>query len=321
MYYIPNIVEIVEKEIVFDSYSLVKLREVLNKEVSNQEYSGKAVFIQLKFTKVTESFEKKVIALFNEEPELFNLHEYFSNNRIVFINIEGDFNYDFSNHNSLKEGILEKVTLVNKEYQKKQAMSEKQQLLPKKKMERDNFNVRVLTYELQILLANASKYQAFLFNDNVYNNRADLDINVDFQREIVWTLEQKQELIKSLLMDMPIGNFYINNLNIYSEIKKDPSKTLLDFSEIDGVLYDGKQRINAILEYISGEFSVTIKGEIYFFGNLYFEKQHDILNTSVNIYETSFNNKNDLIDYYILINKNQTQHKQEDFDKALKFKK
>lgn len=216
---------------------------------------------------------------------------------------------------------IDNVNTVNSRYKSIIDKIEHQESLTVKKFKETYNNTRVLNRSLSVLLDKALRYNSFLFENNNYYDRAELDLNVDFQREVVWTLKQKQDIIISLVNDIPIGNFYINSLNIYEQQGKHPEKSLKEFSEIDNVLFDGKQLINAILEFLLGEFSINLNGQEFFFGNLNFRLKHKITDTTVNVYETEFDNKNDLIDFYILLNKNQTAHKQEDFDKATSFKK
>lgn len=317
----PRLVEIIEKEVLVDTGAYTKLKEILTNEVYNRENGHKAVFLNLVFEKVNKTIEKNLVRLFEEDYKLFNFKENFGNERIIFTTIQGDFNFDFSEHNSLKESILNKVNTVNSRYQAILDKIEYQKSLDKKDFKYKYTNTRVLNRSLDSLLDNVVRYNSFLFENNHYYDRADLDLDVDFQRDIVWTLKQKQDLIISLLNDIPIGNFYINSVNIYSEVDNDSSKSLKDYSEIDDVLYDGKQRINAIIEFILGEYSVEYNGVEYYYGNLDYRTQHDITHKTVNVYQTEFNNKNDLIDFYILLNGNQTSHNQKDFDKAIQFKK
>lgn len=317
----PNKVEIINKEIVVETGSYKKLKEILSANVYNRENSNKVVFINLVFPKVNKIIEKNIIKLFNEDYKLFNYQNNLGNRMIIFTSVLGNFDFDFSQHNNLKNEILEKLNKVNSKYETIINKIENQKTLIKKELVTKYSKANVLNRNLSYILEQAINYDSYLFENNNYLERANLDLNVDFQRDIVWNLKQKQDLILSLINDIPIGNFYINKINIYSEKNKHPEIPLKQFSEIDDILYDGKQRINAILEYIMGEFPVTICEEEFYFGNLSIKNQHMITNKTVNVYETEFNNKNDLIDFYILLNKNQTAHKKEDFDKALSFKK
>jgi hypothetical protein len=65
-----------------------------------------------------------------------------------------------------------------------------------------------------------------------------------FQRESVWTPEQKVRLIESLWGGLPIGGYVVNR--VWSQ----PGH------KADGWLLDGQQRWTAILDYQQGKFEV-----------------------------------------------------------------
>lgn len=66
-----------------------------------------------------------------------------------------------------------------------------------------------------------------------------------FQRPLVWTLKQKQRLIESIYIGMPIGSLVWNTC----QFPKDDRTT-------DGWLLDGQQRMSAIIEFVQDEFTV-----------------------------------------------------------------
>ena len=72
-----------------------------------------------------------------------------------------------------------------------------------------------------------------------------LVVNRKYQRKLVWTLEEKQKLIDSILNDYPI-----------------PLVLLAEVQSPHGLFYeiiDGMQRLNAIVAFIENEFSVADK--------------------------------------------------------------
>ncbi|GEM_PF-219109 len=89
------------------------------------------------------------------------------------------------------------------------------------KIQRDMFSVRELHTE--------------------YKN-AMLLLAPDFQREFVWTLKQKSELVESILMGIPLPMIYF-------------------FESDDGVIQvvDGKQRLTSLFEYIENKFPLSQK--------------------------------------------------------------
>ena len=130
-----------------------------------------------------------------------------------------------------------------------------------------------------------------------------MTLDVAFQRNLVWTLEQKQSLILSILQQMPIGMFYINES--------------FDNPNIDVVLYDGKQRFDAIKGFLYGEFPITIDNQDYYWYDLKDDDVATILSTSISINTTNFDSEVDLINYYLLINQAGRSHTKGDIQIAL----
>lgn len=130
-----------------------------------------------------------------------------------------------------------------------------------------------------------------------------MTLDVAFQRNLVWTLEQKQSLILSILQQMPIGMFYINES--------------FDNPNIDIVLYDGKQRFDAIKGFLYGEFPITINNQDYYWYDLKDDDVATILSTSISINTTNFDSEVDLINYYLLINQAGRSHTEGDIQIAL----
>lgn len=76
-----------------------------------------------------------------------------------------------------------------------------------------------------------------------------INMTPDYQRDLVWTLEDKVKLIDSIFNYVDIGKF---------------SFIQLDFVDRSGPLYeilDGKQRINALLDFYEGRFKY--RGKTY----------------------------------------------------------
>lgn len=64
-------------------------------------------------------------------------------------------------------------------------------------------------------------------------------LDAEFQRDGVWKLRQKRELVESILMGLPLPIFYFNQ-NKKGQL----------------IVVDGRQRLTAIFEYMSGKFSL-----------------------------------------------------------------
>ena len=74
---------------------------------------------------------------------------------------------------------------------------------------------------------------------------------MNLQRDLCWTLFQKQELILSILkgVDIPPISVIHRDHSIYYVI-------------------DGKQRLHTVLEFIDNEFPIEVKGNLYYFKDL-----------------------------------------------------
>lgn len=77
-----------------------------------------------------------------------------------------------------------------------------------------------------------------------------INTNPDYQRKgSVWTIQKKQLLIDSIINDYDIPKLYFHN---YSSQQKEENGGQFDFAIIDG-----RQRIEAILEFINGDFPIA----------------------------------------------------------------
>jgi len=68
----------------------------------------------------------------------------------------------------------------------------------------------------------------------------ELDLNPPYQREEVWSEEQRVNLIKSILQGLPIGVIFLNSRDIMEPVR----------------VVDGKQRILAIRSFLDGDLAV-----------------------------------------------------------------
>lgn len=89
------------------------------------------------------------------------------------------------------------------------------------------------------------------------------DLNPPYQRGTVWDLSRRSNLIRSLLLGIPIGNIVLNHRGFQSE-------TIF-------AVVDGKQRIETMRRFVDGEFTVPAH---------WFSEQH--LESGVRTGEASF---------------------------------
>ncbi|WIC41492.1 hypothetical protein MA9V1_228 [Chryseobacterium phage MA9V-1] len=104
-----------------------------------------------------------------------------------------------------------------------------------------------------------------------------LDSGIPLQRPQVWTLEQKQELIKSILFEQFVPPI---SMIIYKSEPGQGAKTIETYK-----IVDGKQRLLACKQFINNEFSIEINGESFYF------KDFDKMATYRLIYSFSFDCK------------------------------
>jgi uncharacterized protein with ParB-like and HNH nuclease domain len=81
--------------------------------------------------------------------------------------------------------------------------------------------------------------------------------NKNLQRDYVWTVEQKRELIWSVLMNRHIPRMAM--LNVVSE--KENTKGTYQ-------VIDGKQRLSAMIDFYKGKYDLIIDEQSYYFKDL-----------------------------------------------------
>jgi hypothetical protein len=81
---------------------------------------------------------------------------------------------------------------------------------------------------------------------------------MNLQRPLVWSIEQKRELILSILKEIKIPAItMVQYINDYSEREKRIYKII-----------DGKQRLSAAISFYRGEFGIMFEGQEYFYNDL-----------------------------------------------------
>ena len=118
-----------------------------------------------------------------------------------------------------------------------------------------------------------------------YGSYAGIETEPDYQRELVWDLEDKVALIDSIFKKIDIGKFTLINIP-YKEDEK--------ASEI----LDGKQRLNAIIEFYEDRFEY--RGKTYSQLNTY--DKHHFKSYNVNLGETTPMTQKEKYEYFLRLN-------------------
>ncbi len=109
----------------------------------------------------------------------------------------------------------------------------------------------------------------------------------EYQRGLVWEQEQKELLIDSMMINLPIGNIFLN-----------------DRGHLDYEIVDGQQRLMAIWDYVNDKY--TWKGLKY--SELPEEFQRRIEMFVVSTYITNYSDRRHIIELYYRINWSGVQH-------------
>lgn len=92
----------------------------------------------------------------------------------------------------------------------------------------------------------------------IYNDysKSLLEVNRTYQRKLVWTLEEKQKLIDTIMHKYPVPLFIFATHRIVDDNNK---------SIIKREIIDGLQRLDAIISFINNEFPVMVDGKEGYF--------------------------------------------------------
>jgi uncharacterized protein with ParB-like and HNH nuclease domain len=87
----------------------------------------------------------------------------------------------------------------------------------------------------------------------------------NLQRDLCWTLENKRELIWSMIK----GN-YVPSLTACILFDEENNKDTYQ-------IIDGKQRLSTIFQFINNEFSIEFRGQEYFYKDLDYDIIHELV--------------------------------------------
>ena len=159
-----------------------------------------------------------------------------------------------------------------------------------------------LSDKYNVSSASLNNIEDLIFLGFQYNDKY---IIPEYQRELVWTTEQKQDLIQSVLVGNPIGDFLF---------KEETNKKRDTFFY---TIIDGQQRLNALREFATGSLSLKdgryIKDLSQWDGRSFFE-----YNTFVGLKIRGISLKEE-INIYLQRNQGGTIHTKEELDLAKSF--
>lgn len=132
-----------------------------------------------------------------------------------------------------------------------------------------------------------SKYRVDMPWDMIFEfiNKHNFNINPDFQRDYVWDTKNKTKYIEHILKSGPSGK----------EIYFNHPGWMKDF-EGEGVLVDGKQRINAVLEFLNN----MIPAFGYYFDE--FEDKLPFTVATFSVHINDLKDKKDVLQWYLDLN-------------------
>jgi hypothetical protein len=128
-----------------------------------------------------------------------------------------------------------------------------------------------------------------------------LELNPHYQRGDVWTLEKRINLIKSLLLGIPIFSVIVND-RFSSKWKEDSGKEKM-------VVIDGKQRITTFLMFLNNDLLIPRNWVIndnterrVYFNDLDKPTQRRIKGTTVGVCESTLETLEEEEEVYNLVN-------------------
>lgn len=131
----------------------------------------------------------------------------------------------------------------------------------------------------------------------------------NLQRDLVWSTQQKQELIWSVIYDRHIPHCAIINCI-------DPNDGTKDIYQI----IDGKQRLSTLIDFYNNRFPLIIDNNLYFFKNLPQDYQLEIAHHNIRYYVVYEQHENPIpdeqkISWFKFINFAGTPQDKEHFNK------
>jgi hypothetical protein len=146
-----------------------------------------------------------------------------------------------------------------------------------------------------------------IFSRDYYEIDYDVKLSngMNLQRDLVWTLTQKQALIESMLKGLSLPEFHVVLYKSAAAERGDTRTTVFK-------IIDGKQRLSTIQQFINNEFMFEWNGISYYFAD--FDKDTKFIITNYHmhfkiVYEYDDRRLTDkqLVDWFNMVNFSGTQ--------------
>lgn len=160
----------------------------------------------------------------------------------------------------------------------------------------------------------------------------DLDLTAPYQRPSVWTVEQRMLLVKSWCLGIPVPAIMINDRGTDAWKRANGGRSPLDHGEAYYVAVDGKQRVEAAVDWFFGDLAVpaswfpaeavettvdTADGPYVTYSGLTVVAQRHFVNRAMlPTIEANATTVAEEADLYLLVNTGGTQQTQDDLDNA-----
>lgn len=129
-----------------------------------------------------------------------------------------------------------------------------------------------------------------------------IDMNPDYQRDYVWTNEDKEKLIQSIFENVDIGKFILRHLNTQEYYEKNKSYEIID----------GKQRLSALIEFYENR--LEYKG--CKFNDLSPYERHVFEEHNISVAEVENVDRKTSLQYFIMMNTCGKSMSEDDIQKA-----
>lgn len=259
-------------------------------------FAGRILLTRVKFSELSPKSEEDLIKVIKKLRVLVYDID-LEDNRALVVYFEGDYSNEIiKKHNEKVLFFIDKLNKVNKELANRSEKVLANEEKDKRMIYSISLSPEIYTVRLEKLLNELLTKEKYLLG-KLPDDRMNLELYNDSAfTNTEWSLDKKKELIKSLFLDLPIGTIHINKFADYFQIYTDPKYK--KYGHLDSIIYDGKQRLAAILSFLMGDFSVEFDNIEYTAGNLSDITLDHILLQKVTVCETSIESKKKLLTRY-----------------------